>query len=63
MEIPLLSLPEQRTIANVFRANDEKTAALEKEVEHIDELFHAMLEELMTGQMSAVALIDAEMNV
>ena len=56
-------LPEQRAIANVFQAIDEKTAALEKEAEHIDELFHAMLEELMTGQRSAVALIDAEMNV
>ncbi len=63
LEIPLPSLPEQRAIANVFQAIDEKTAALEKEVEHIDELFHAMLEELMTGQRSAVALIDAEMNV
>ena len=43
-------LPEQRAIANVFQAIDEKTAALEKENEHIDELFHTMLEELMTGQ-------------
>ncbi len=56
-------LSEQRAIANVFQAIDEKTAALEKEIEHIDQLFHAMLEELMTGQRSAVALIDAEMNV
>lgn len=63
LEIPLPSLPEQRAIANVFQAIDEKTAALEKEAEHIDELFHALLEELMTGQRSAVALIDAEMNV
>ncbi len=63
LEIPLPSLPEQRAIANVFRAIDEKTAALEKEVEHLDELFHAMLEELMTGQRSAVPLIDTEMNV
>ena len=43
-------LPEQRTIANIFRAIDTKTAALEQEVELIDELFHAMLEKLMTGQ-------------
>ncbi len=61
--LPLPPLPEQRAIANIFRTIDEKTAALEKEVEHIDELFHAMLEELMTGQRSAVPLIDAEMNV
>ncbi len=58
LEIPLPSLPEQRAIANVFQAIDEKTAALKKEAEHIDELFHALLEELMTGQRSAVALME-----
>ena len=52
---PLLS--EQRAIASVFQTIDEKTAALEQEVEHLDELFHAMLDELMTGQRSAVPLI------
>lgn len=57
--IPLPPLSEQRAIANVFQAIDEKVAALEKEVEHLDELFHAMLDELMTGQRSAVSLIDA----
>ena len=56
LEIPLPPLPEQRAIANVFRAIDEKTAALEQEAQHLDELFHAMLEELMTGQRSAVRL-------
>ena len=63
LEIPLPPLPEQRTIANIFRAIDEKTTALEQEVEHLDELFHAMLDELMTGQRSAVPLIDTEMDV
>ena len=63
LEIPLPPLPEQHTIANVFQAIDEKTAALEQEVEHLDELFHAMLDELMTGQRSAVPLIDTEMDV
>ncbi len=53
----LPALSEQRAIANVFQAIDEKTTALEKEVEHLDELFHAMLDELMTGQRSAVPLI------
>ena len=56
--IPFPPLPEQRAIASVFQAIDEKIAALEKEVEHLDELFHAMLDELMTGQRSAVPLID-----
>lgn len=57
LRIPLPPLPEQHTIANIFRAIDDKTAALEREIELIDELFHAMLEELMTGQRSAVPLI------
>ena len=57
LKIPLPPLPEQRAIANVFRAIDEKTASLERGVELIDELFHAMLEELMTGQRSAMPLI------
>ena len=55
--LPLPPLSEQRAIANIFRAIDDKIAALEREVELIDELFHAMLEELMTGQRSAVPLI------
>ncbi|MYK23469.1 restriction endonuclease subunit S [Candidatus Poribacteria bacterium] len=59
----LPSLSEQRAIAAVFQAIDEKTAALEQEVEHLDELFRAMLDELMTGQRSAVPLIDTEMDV
>ena len=58
LQIPLPPLSEQRAIATVFQAIDKKTAALEQEVEHLDELFHAMLDELMTGQRSAVPLID-----
>ena len=38
----------------------KKSAALEQEAARLDELFHAMLEELMTGKRSAVPLIDAE---
>ena len=55
--LPLL--PEQRAITKVLQAIDKKITALEQEVEHMDELFHAMLDELMTGQRSAVPLIDA----
>ena len=61
--LALPPLSEQRAIANVFQAIDAKTAALEREVEHLDELFHAMLEELITGQRSVVPLIDTEMDV
>ena len=59
----LSPLPEQRAIADVFQAIDKKTAALEQEAQHLDELFHAMLDELMTGQRSAVPLIDTDMDV
>ncbi len=61
LQIPLPPLPEQCAIANVFQAIDEKTAALEQEVQRFDELFRAMLDELMTGQRSAVPLIDTEL--
>ena len=63
LHIPLPPLPEQRAIAAVFHAIDEKVATLEQEAKHLDELFHAMLDELMTGQRSAVPLIDTEMDV
>ena len=59
--IPLPLLSEQRTIAEALQACDTKIAALEQEAERLGELFHAMLDELMTGQRSAVPLIDAEL--
>jgi len=59
--LPLPVPSEQRAIINIFRAIDDKIAALEREVELIDELFHTMLEELMTGQRSAVPLIDTKL--
>ena len=59
--IPLPTLSEQRVIAEILQAIDEKIAALEREVEHLDELFHAMLDELMTGRRPAVPLIDEEL--
>lgn len=62
LELTIPPLPEQRAIANIFRGIDDKIAALEREVELIDELFHAMLEELMTGKRSAVPLIGTELR-
>ena len=58
--LPLPHLSEQQQIAEILQACDTKITALEQEVEHLDELFHAMLDELMTGQQSTVLLIDAE---
>ena len=56
----LLTISEQRCIAKILQAFDTKIAALEQEAERLDELFHAMLDELMTGKRSAVSLIDVE---
>ena len=62
--IPVLSTEsEQITIAETLRTFDTKITALEQEAAHLDELFHAMLDELMTGQRSTVPLIDTEMDV
>ena len=61
LKIPLSPLPEQRAIAEILQACDAKIAALEQEAARLDELFHAMLDELMTGKRSAAPLIDAEL--
>ena len=61
VQVPLPCLTEQRKIAVSLAACDAKIIALEQEAERLDELFHAMLDELMTGKRSAVPLIDAEL--
>ena len=58
--IPLPTVAEQNEICAAARACDDKITALEQETARLDELFHAMLEELMTGKRSAAPLIDAE---
>ena len=57
--LPLPYLSEQQQIAKTLQACDTKITALEQEAQHLGELFHAMLEELMTGQRSAVPLIES----
>ena len=52
---------ETDEIALVLSSCDTKIAALEQEAARLEELFHAMLGELMTGKRSAVPLIDAEL--
>ena len=59
--IPLPSVSAQTETVEILQACDTKIAALEQEAERLDELFHAMLDELMTGKRSAVPLIDAEL--
>ena len=58
--IPKPSRVETNEIALVLGSCDTKIAALEQETALLDELFHAMLDELMTGNRSAVPLIDRE---
>ena len=59
--IPFPSLSEQAEIAEILQALDKKITALEQEIARLNELFHAMLDELMTGKRSAVPLIDSEL--
>lgn len=61
VQVPLPCLLEQQRIAEVLQAFDTKIIALEGETERLDELFHAMLDELMTGKRSAVPLIASEL--
>ena len=54
--IPVAPLPEQYVIASAWQSCDRKIQALEKEIALTDELFHAMLEQLMTGKISTQPL-------
>jgi len=58
--IPLAKPPiaEQREISYLLQACDLKLTALEKESALLAELFRAMLEELMTGRLSTLPLIE-----
>ena len=48
--IPLPPLPEQKRIASVLGALDAKLGALAAEVARLEELFRALLEELLSGR-------------
>ncbi len=58
LRIPLPALTEQNKITNTLKACDAKLAVLERELALLDEFFRAMLEELMTGRLSAKPLIE-----
>lgn len=59
-DLPIADLPEQQIIARVLFRCDTKIAAIEHEIALLDELLRAMLEELMTGRLSAVPLVENE---
>lgn len=55
--LPLASEHEQEDIVQILQACDAKVGALELEAAILDELFRAVLEELMTGRLSALPLL------
>lgn len=56
--VPVPSLDEQREIATVSVTLDKKIRALTREEVLLNEFFQATLEELMTGRLSAIPLIE-----
>lgn len=58
--VRLASWGEQQDIGKLLHACDAKVAALERETALHQELFRAMLEELMTGRLSALPLVEGE---
>jgi len=58
--IYLPTIQEQLFIANTLTSCDKKMAVIRTEINLLDELFRGMLEELMSGRLSAVPLIGKE---
>ncbi|MEH2180546.1 restriction endonuclease subunit S [Nostoc sp.] len=56
--VPIPPLDEQHEVIRTLQACDRKIQALEKEIALTDELFHAMLEQLMTGKISTQPLTE-----
>lgn len=54
LPLPLPSYDEQSEIAFLARSSDTHIAALEREIALHEELFRALLEELMSGRLSAL---------
>lgn len=53
-------LSEQTAIVSILNACEDKIAALDQEITLLEELFQALLEELMTGRLSTLPLIEKE---
>ena len=58
-QVPVPTLDEQRDIARILQVMDAKIAAAERKRAGLEELFRAMLGDLMTGRVRATLLIDA----
>jgi type I restriction enzyme, S subunit len=61
--IPLPALAEQHEVVQAVQSCDAYLSALECETTLLDELFRALLEELMTGRLSTLPLVTAEAGV
>lgn len=57
IEVPLPPLNEQQEIVHILKSCDEKVDELEQEMMLLEELFHTLLEEFITGQLSALPFI------
>jgi type I restriction enzyme S subunit len=57
LTIGLPTVQEQQTIAKGLMSCDSRIAALEHEARLLEELFRAMLEELMSGRLPVGALV------
>lgn len=57
--IPIPDSDEQQAIADTLTACDGKANALNREITLLEELFRALLEELMTSRLSALPLIES----
>ncbi len=58
--LPVPPIAEQEEIAEVLQQCDAKQDALQNEILLLEELFKTMLEELMTGRLSALPLVEGE---
>jgi type I restriction enzyme S subunit len=61
IEVPPIA--EQLAIAGALNGCEDKIAALISEADMLEELFRALLEELMTARLSALPLVEAEAEV
>ncbi len=58
LKIPVPNMGEQKAISSVLVACDLKITTIEQESLLLDELFRAMLEELMSGQLSSRGIVE-----
>lgn len=63
MKLPLGSLEEQKEIVDILDAQEKKIRALIQEMKVLNELFHSLLDELMSGKLSAEPLLEPKKNI